>query len=81
MQFVKLLMGPEYHYRYPHGDEIYLVSALCVARVRSDAPFAPLEGDAGQGETLEVRFFPASDALELLSDRGLGRDVRKLLQG
>lgn len=80
VRFVKLLMGPDYHFRYPNGDEVYLVSALCLAQVRSDTALLPLEGGDSQGETLEVRFFSVPEALELLADRGPGRDVRALLK-
>ena len=56
LRFVDLLMGPEFFFTYPHGDEIHNVTALYRSRVPSGAR---VTGDA---ESLRSGFFPV-DAL------------------
>ncbi|MBI4927460.1 MAG: NUDIX domain-containing protein [Anaerolineae bacterium] len=49
--FFKMYSGPDFYYRYPHGDEVFIVSAafICVAYT----------GDLTTGdETQEIAFFP-----------------------
>ncbi|MCP2336220.1 NUDIX hydrolase [Actinomadura rupiterrae] len=36
MTLLDVFSGAEYYYRFPHGDEIYNVTAAYLARVRSD---------------------------------------------
>ncbi|MEU3660014.1 NUDIX hydrolase [Streptomyces sp. NPDC032940] len=44
--------GADYYYRYPHGDEIYNVTAAYTARIAGGRPAA--DG----AETRRLRFFP-----------------------
>ncbi len=55
LTFFRLYSGPEYYYKYPHGDEVYNVSAAYISRSFSGS----LQVDA---EGIEVGFF-ALDSL------------------
>lgn len=83
LEMLDLLMGPEFFHRSPHGDEIYDVSALHLARVPSGVVPEVPSGESGAGETLELRVFPLDAVPEDLAGpvtrealrraRGLGR--------
>lgn len=52
LRLVGLYSGPEYYYRYPHGDEVYNVIALYEAQAVGGKP------RADGVESADVRYFP-----------------------
>lgn len=56
LELLGVFSGPEYYYRYPHGDEIYNVTAAYVSR-------DILRGDMVKqaDEVLELRFFDLNE--------------------
>ncbi|RFU40855.1 NUDIX domain-containing protein [Actinomadura logoneensis] len=59
LTLLDVFSGAEYYYRFPHGDEIYTVTAAYLARVRSDAVL-----DVDPREAREARFFDIDDVPE-----------------
>jgi hypothetical protein len=61
MKLYGVFSGPELHYVYPHGDEVYNVDTVYVCD--------DFEGElnADTAEVSELRWFPFSDVPENLS--------------
>ncbi len=69
--------GPDLHFTYPNGDQIYFAGAVYVARLNAEAP--DLKGD---DETLELHFFPPDAPPAGISgslDRAALRDLCRAL--
>ncbi|MEV4257119.1 NUDIX domain-containing protein [Spirillospora sp. NPDC049652] len=56
LTLLDVFSGADYYYRFPHGDEIYNVTAAYLARVRSDVVLA-----VDPREAREARFFDIDD--------------------
>lgn len=54
-EFIEILSGEEYYFKYPNGDEVYNVIALYIAK---EVTGELLERD---GESLELSYFPIND--------------------
>jgi len=52
--------GPEFYYRYPHGDEIHNVTAAYVAHVPAGTTARPDLGEALRAEFFEPDAIPAA---------------------
>jgi ADP-ribose pyrophosphatase YjhB (NUDIX family) len=52
--------GPEFHYRYPHGDEIHNVTAAYVAHVPAGTIARPDLQEARRAEFFELDAIPAA---------------------
>jgi 8-oxo-dGTP pyrophosphatase MutT (NUDIX family) len=61
MKLYGVFLGPELHYFYPHGDEVYVVDTIYVCD--------DFEGElnADPAEVTELRWFPFNDIPENLS--------------
>ena len=66
MNFFGVFSGPELHYIYPHGDEVYIVDTVYVC----DDFEGELSADAA--EVSELRWFSFKDIPENLSPPGSG---------
>ncbi|MFC5185699.1 NUDIX hydrolase [Actinomadura harenae] len=56
LALLDVFSGPECYHRFPHGDEIYNVTAAYLARVRSDVPLV-----IDPAESRGARFFDIDD--------------------
>lgn len=56
LSLLGVFSGPEYHYRYPNGDEVFNVTAAFLARAPSDPVFR-----LDPGEVRSLRFFDLED--------------------
>src|SRR5262245_27982217 len=54
LELLGVFSGAEYYYRYPHGDEVYNVTAAYIAHLPPNA--VPRAADPA--ESLQTRFFP-----------------------
>lgn len=61
MKLYDIFSGPELHYFYPHGDEVYVVDTVYLC----DEFEGELNADAN--EVLELKWFPFDDIPENLS--------------
>ena len=52
--------GPEFYFRYPHGDEIHNVTAAYVAHAPADATVRPELDEARRAEFFGVEALPAA---------------------
>jgi 8-oxo-dGTP pyrophosphatase MutT (NUDIX family) len=61
INFIKIYSGPELYYEYPNGDQIYIVTAVYLAK---DFTQTAQEHDE---EVLEVQFYPLNNLPENIS--------------